>query len=878
AAGVIVLALTLHRSPEDRARQDPETASVPPAGETVLPESESQGETLVIISEFERFVGGGASGQPEASIKGEEAVAKRVEGRMVYLIKKPQVISLVPIMDGPGGGSVRNARLTAERAEFDESKGVLRLFDTVTLEGEEFKVVTDNVTYIIADRSLGSDAGVELKQFRPGSDGLERLAMHVTGRGLAADITLRDIKILHEPVARLLQVSGGFLQATRPGVDRADGASTGSPDRGAEEKDVVIVAEGPMTYQHLAQKLRFENKVVSTYGESRLACGSMEIVLDTDGAEEELQVSEITAEESVVFSHEGQDARGDRLEWHNLSHVGILTGQPARIIQPELWIETKKLTFFKVDRRFTGEGPGELTYLLPEAPEPSPSDAGAGAEDREPAPPMLLTTEGPIKVTWQKSMRYDAVGGEAIFSGEVVARRGKDDLLCKELELRFDENDQVDTVTAVGNVRGVQTIAGEQRLVECDRAVWNYRTRAVSLWADKGKEVTVSSKRVRLVASKADIHPDGNMLKCEGPGSLAMAAEDGADGGSDEQPIEVRWSSSMLFSGTGDRYAEFEGQVTALRPGEKVSADHVRVDFDAGMNAAKITATGNAVLEVRGQPDVPAGEAEKNGASEASKAPAETDDLFAMPTVRGGVTQWRLSGDEIVGEPAKDLLRVSGPGELEVPKGEAESDVLHWSERMTIDLGKLYAQFEGKVDGVFSGSKLGCDRSLRLEFNEARKLRNINAKGNVSFQAAGATPWQLDADEALAIFAAENVLDQIIAFGHVDVKDQGRSLLSDRLLLYFASSADGKETELDRARATGNVSIRYDEKDIEADGEELAWNAREEKYTLKGSPARVRSSGATLESSVIHLDRPSGVISLPRGARPIRTRVETQAP
>jgi lipopolysaccharide export system protein LptA len=478
-------------------------------------------------------------------------------------------------------------------------------------------------------------------------------------------------------------------------------------------------------------------------------------------------------------------------------------------------------------------------------------------------------------------MRYDAVEGEAIFSGEVVAQGGKDDLRCKELELRFDKDDQGDqvlgTVSAVGNVRGVQTIAGEQRFVECDRAVWNSPTGAVSLWADKGKEVTVSSKGMRLVAAKADFQPDGKMLKCDGPGSLALAEDDGTDERPDAEPIEVRWSRSMLFSETGNRYAEFEGQVTAFRPGEKISADRMRVGFDADMNAAKITATGNAVLEVRGQPDIPAGEAEEKEPAEAPKGPAEADVLFAMPTVRGGATHWRLSGDEIVGEPAKDLLRVPGPGELEVLGDEAESDVLHWSDRMTIDLGKLYAQFEGKVDGVFSGSTISCDRVLRLDFNEAHELRHIDAKGSVSLQTVGEESWQLLAQEAEAIFAAKNVLDHIIARGQVDVKDQERSLLTDTLVLYVASPADGKEPELDRAVATGNVSVRYDEKNIEADGEELMWNAKEEKYTLKGSPARVRSSGATWEGLVIYLDRPSGVMSMPRGTRP-RTKMKTQSP
>lgn len=827
------------------------------------------------LTDFKRVVRTTDTTEPEAVIQGERAVLK---GQDLYLIHKPTVVSLVETIENPEDNtnvSIKNARLTARSAEFDEAAGVVRLFDSVKAEGEDFEATTANATYLVAKHSLTTDAAVQLKRYRLLPDGGKELAVNITGDGLQADLTLRRIEVSQSPVTTLLNVSEDVFQNSQGLQKPADGAV-----EVGERRDLVITSDGPLIYEHLARKIAFSDSVVADYGAIRLTCNDLEIVLAKDDKSGGLQIATITAQGNVVFRHRDeaagteQVARGDRLVWSNLDQTAKVVGDPARLSRPDIRMSAKRITFFKVDVRFQTESPGELAYepakrerVLPEA-----SD-----DERKPIPAMPIGPGEPVHISWEKGMRYDAGELFAVFSGEVRALQGEADVLeCAELELRFAEDDNgrrsIDSVTATGDVRAEQAVAGERRNLTCQRAVWSARTGTVDLQAGNDHPVIISSRAQRLTASQATFEAGGNMLSCAGPGELILTAGTGRSGDADAEPILVRWQKSMAFR-TGDAsYAEFHGAVVAYRRGEKITGEGVHVEFDNDMNPVKIRATGQAMLEVRSAP------AEPSGASPEPKEPPvappdEGPDLFGMPTFAGHLTQWRISSEVIVAEPPKQMLSAPAAGTLEVLRSDGEGDLLRWRDRMTINQGERYAQFDGDVNGRFSGSTIRCERTLRLNFNEQRELRHIHAEGDVAFQTAGETPWALSAREVEAIFAADNVLDQVIARRDVSVKDQERSLASQMLHLYFVLAPEADQAELDRATATEQVVLTYGGADpLRAECRQLQWYKKTDQYMLVGEPAKITRLGVTQQGNEIFIDRRTGTMRLPGGGK---TSIET---
>jgi len=827
----------------------------------------------VVIRNFERFVRSQDGSEPEALIQGERATAKQDK---FFLIEKPVVTSLTGKVSGAemGNVSVKNARLSAERAEFDEAKGVLHLLDRVKAEGEDFEAFTENVTYTTAERAVTGDAPVELKRFRLAPDGSRHLSVHVTGEGLAGDLTLRNVLIKRKPVATLMDVSSDFLQTAPTGIAAAEVRGP------AEASNLVVICDGPMTYQHLAKKVQFENNVTCTYGDITVTSDRLEVLADNDQKAEKLQVTSITAEGNVVFTRLEQVARGERLVWQNLTQAGILTGEPASLSRPDLEVTTPRLTFFKVDMRFTGEGEGELTRRQAESAATPAQQEAASADMREPIAPIPLKPGGTIRVTWNKSMRYDATEKTAVFAGQVEAKQEGDTLNCEELRLRFGQDEQggdaLDLVTATGNVRGTQTLAGERRTVQCDQAVWRAKEGLVELQASEGGTVTVLSEGQRLVAPKALFKPDSSLLSCEGAGELALAAKTGEGPDQQAEPIRVEWERGMVFQGVGQRFAEFEGGVQAYRPGEKIMGDKVRVDFDEQMNPLKIISTGNAVLEVQRDQAGPAVEAGPGAGARPSEDRALTEGVFEVPQFDGAVTQWRISGEVLVGEPAAHVLSSPGPGLLEVMRQGEQGDRLRWSKSMRVDMGSGFALFEGEVKGRFSDATLACDKELRLDFDQARQLRYIDARGRVDFQAVGPSPWRLKAQRAEATFAAQSVLSQVIAHQDVLVSDRQSTVQAQLLHLYFSPSQEEGQIELDRANATTDVVVNYaGETPLQATCDELDWDKGSDEYVLRGNPARISKQGQSLQGGIVYVNPKDGTARVLKSDVPATTSVET---
>ena len=93
-----------------------------------------------------------------------------------------------------------------------------------------------------------------------------------------------------------------------------------------------------MTYEHLAQRVLFEDNVVVTSGEKELKCRYLVVQLGKSERTEEFEVSGLTAEGDVTFTFPGHKASGQKLDWQDVTQVGVLTGEPAVLVRRDFRI------------------------------------------------------------------------------------------------------------------------------------------------------------------------------------------------------------------------------------------------------------------------------------------------------------------------------------------------------------------------------------------------------------------------------------------------------------------------------------------------------------------------------------------------------------
>lgn len=776
-----------------------------------------------------------------------------------------RITNPVVVLSQPGqaqDASFGEVRLTAKSAVFDQEKRTIRLHDSVKAEGSDFDIAADDVYYVEAERSITSPVPVELNRYRLGAEGERVLAMTVTGNGLEADLIYRTVFVRANVKTMLFGVSGDFMMGS--GLDAG----------GQKAVEVVITSDGPMTYDHLKRKASFETNVVAKSGNKTLE--AQRLVFDFGKSERtgELQIAGVTAEGDVTFQFPGQKATGQKLEWANVTQAGTLTGQPAVLEQPDFRISGGKLTFLRLNSRFDVEGPGNLLWSPPQgkaakAKVPTLSGTQGGDRERAPSAPIPLAADKPVKVVWQGLMNYDATSRIARFQNGVKAAQGSDSLLCDALGLQFsDQNRALLQVVAEGNVHGVQTDGTSWHNVECDVAQWDTQAGTIELSASEGKHATVSSGDGKLVSSQATFHPAEGTFDCPGAGTLMLAAGRDESGKKTAEPLTVRWQESMSFHRQPDRFAEFHGAVEAGRPGGKASAEHLRVDFDDQMNALTITATKNAVLEVRRQAAA--------GQTTTDHTEAGTGEVPSFLSLDEGTTDWRVSGEVLIGEPPKNLLHAPGAGLLELLREGRPNDTVQWTDQMTSSFAELSAGFEGEVDARFSGSRLQCEK-LGLEFNEGRQLRYVSAKENVRFQTPGEQPWQLRSESAEAVFIADSVLSQVIAQKKVVVQDASRTLACQVMKLFFEQTEGQGRPSLSQANASGDVSVHYKESKegpIDASCDRLEWDSKTDDYTLTGNPAELKQGGYGIQHDEIVIDRTTGRMLAREGSKPAAASVE----
>ncbi|KPK59726.1 MAG: hypothetical protein AMK73_08465 [Planctomycetes bacterium SM23_32] len=799
----------------------------------------------------------------EAVVEGDRAVLRD----KIYDVLLPIVlVNLWPADGEPLDVELEKVRVKAERAELDEEHGVVKLFGDVTATGEDFQILTDSVVYRVTDRSLTSNDPVRLQKDTTDAEGNRKPALVVMGRGMAVDLRMGHMTILEEVEARLHGVSEDFLAAE---LEEPDGAE--------DTRDVVITSKGRLLYEHLAHKVSFADHVHVLSGERELGCDQLTILLGESEGSDRLEVSDIVATGGVELNYLHQVARGQKLEWHNVTQTGVLTGEdgrPASMTTPEFEMAGGRLTFYRVNDRFHAEGPGTLRW---KATGPEPAAEAPAQVEAWGVGPLDLSSGQPVRISWQSSMTYHVAERIASFQGQVVAHQQSSSLACEQLALTLEpDGGQIQKVEAGGGVCMHDETGEQGREVLCDRLVWDARKDRIELIAAEGQTVSVAVGPHTITSRDVVFNNADRVLECPVAGRLAVRSSPRPEGlgaeAAEAEPIEVVWQDRMSFHQQAAPQASFSGQVAASRGNHVMKGDRLRVEFNADMEPLTIVATGNAVLDVLAElaetgRALPVGRASEGAApgGEAAAAPGTA-------SVEG--ERWHLDSQELVIEIPPELIRSQTGGSLSVLRGEATTGAIACEGALLLDFAQNVARFSGNVNAEVSGTLLRSD-DLKLDFDDARNLRHIWAEGNVRFAQQREGAWQLECDSAEAIFAAQSELREVIARSSVEVRDERRVLTSQLMQLFLGKVEGEPQPVLQRAVWQEDVLISYvqDER-IEGAGDRLEWTRDDDTYVLTGDPqASLRRGALMVLNDKILVDRPSGRLSLPPGARPVRTVV-----
>ncbi|MBS3763579.1 MAG: LPS export ABC transporter periplasmic protein LptC, partial [Planctomycetes bacterium] len=795
-------------------------------------------------------------------IKGEEAKYFKDN---IYKIASPVVVCMLQKMSGGESVDVGagEARLTAKRAEFDEKKNKVSLFDSVRFAGPDFEVVSDRVVFNTRDRLIKSETQITMRRFRVGPKGNKQVAMKITGLGMRADLTSQKVEILDDARAELLNVSEDFL---------ADSSPVSEDEQPDAERRVIIEGEGAMTYDHHTHTVEFHEKVNVDASEKRLKTNHLTIILDKSDGKDKFQVTRIVADGDVVFEFPGQTAVGDKMVWENVYQECTLTGDPGELRTPNFRITGKQLSFYRLRSRFQVQGAGQLNW----APKTPKDDKKHGSEEGEngegddnSATP--LKPDEPVTVTWKKIMTYDAGKEVAHFERDVRARQNGSGINCQKLHLTFGgAQKSIQEIKAEEDVRIDQQVEQEKRSFTCDVATWRATDGVVRLEGKKEKPVSVAFGSQRLTANTVVFDPRTNSLTCPTAGSLAFPESTDTDERAEPtQLLRVEWTKSMKYQRNSPPVAVFSGKVRAHRPGRILSALRIQVDFGEEQTVAKILATGDAELDVQGVREEEEGRKEKKETENADKNEKGNG-------VTKSVRRWKLNAEKLIGKPLENTLFAEGAGILKLFRENGANDTIAWEKSMMGDFAGSGGKFEGKVDARFGGNRLQCSE-LSMDFNEKRELRHISCKGGINFESAGKMLWSMQSSSAEAIFGSGGALSQVIAKEKVVVRDAERTLKADLLKLFFSEKDKDGESELSRAVATRGVKVSYEKKDIEARSEKLHYDGKRDLYTLIGTPAKLSKGGVIMTGDRIIMDRLSGRVSIPKGEQPAESTVKEGA-
>lgn len=552
-------------------------AGTPKAGAGGPTEARQQTELV----DFSMVLHDSEKNREEATVVGDRALLREQE--KTYQVFNPLVVVLLWPSDGqPVDVELPKLHLKADQADVDEAQGIVRFFGNVTATGEDFEVTTDGVVYAVNERTLTSDKPVRMQRDKVDKAGNKTPALVVTGLGLNADLGLQNMSVLKDAMAHVYNVSEDFLAT---GLEKP--ASTGAG------REVVITSDGPLLYEHMARRVTFSDNVAAVSDQKKLTSQKLTISLGTSDAGKRVEVTDIVATGKAQLSYQDQVARGDKLEWHNVTQTGVLTGSPAVLVTPQFELTGKELTFYRLNDRFHSEGPGSLLWKSGAKGAGVADEAHAGREAAE-TPwdigPLRLSGGAPVHVTWTDSMTYHAAAHVATFKGQVVAQQQESALECNELVLNFEPTaGAIQKVEAAGavDVRDAQSPGG--RNLGSDRLVWDATRDKVELVAREGETVNVESGGRSVASSHVVVDNSGQTMDCPAEGRLTVKPTP-AKGGRAAQsaPVVVDWRKEMHFAQRPSPVALFAGSATARQGDQQITGETLRAEFDEKMSPLRI--------------------------------------------------------------------------------------------------------------------------------------------------------------------------------------------------------------------------------------------------------------------------------------------------
>ncbi len=829
-------------TPATEAARGPDadqTIGPPPTGE---PDVDDTGASVLL--DFAQLIRGVGATDSEAMLTGPRAVFN--PDSMTWRVLVPLLTAEFATTGQDEGVDVlwEEVRVTAEEALLDLNEATVLLERDVRVAGEDFELLTEQISYRGRERTLSAEGRVDFHKHELARDERRHQSITISGEGLSVDMGRRRFVLDADVETHLHDVSRDFL------------ASESLHERPTATADVIITADGRLSYDDLQQAATFNRNVVATFAGRVLRSDKLVIHFesaDNDGGPE---VTDIIATGNVTLTHEGQKLSGDSMEWRSITQTGVLRGDPALVETPGFDLSGSELTFYRMNDLFHTESPGRLEWKETNA---GPATAGDDPSEPQVAGPFHMRADRPVTIAWTDSLRYDVETGLAVVRGSVVVEQDNSSLTCNQLEITLqEESNSVNRIVAQGNVGVRDALSGQAREAMCDRLVWDAAEDTVELTAAREGDVTLRTDGQTVSAPRLIFNNATGAVQCPEGGRLSTE-QTGPD--DSKATIEVTWRDEMEYRPAPESVATFAGEAVARRGDEIISGERLRLEFDESMDLVRILAEGNAVVDT-------SSDSPSHGAQPAGQ--------HAPPTglTAARAQQWRMGAEAVEILPAAEVVRSDTPGTIEMLQNGTVTGAIQWQERMSLNPAQHYALFVGAVEATMQGT-LTKSRELRLNLDEDGQLRHITARDEVFFSDAEGG-WEVKAESAEAVFAAENALRQLIARGDVRVTDESRSLYGRRVTLFLSEDAELNQPVVTRAVAEGEVWVWYQEPEerLEAGGDRLEWQRDTDTYLLTGDPyAYLRRGDMKTQNWKIFLDRTTGRLTLPPGDRPVVTTV-----
>jgi len=858
---------------EETAGGPPESVTVTPttegsAGASVAPAAEPLGEEgASVMRRFELRLIDDEDKNERAVITGEKAVKRgKNEADEVYDIDQALIVSEM-LSGGEStdeGATLRKLRISALKALYRIADSEVQLYEDVQASSEGLTIATERVKFIGSKRMLVSESPLVMQAHRVDASGQKVLAMEVTGTAFEVDLALKMMMIERDVRTTMFNVSDDFLAG---GLSAAVSEKTSS--------DLIITCSGHLSYDHMDRRIVFADNVKAVLGGRSLLCDNLAVTLARSENGNGLGVTGIVAAGAVTFQYEEQVATGDRMEWGSITQECVLTGEDAKLQTPDFKMRGATLKFFRLNSRFTCEGPGRLDWTAPEKTDATETDAEASAPEQGASAPLFALSMEDAKnlaFSWEEEMKYNTMAGTVQFRGAVKVAQNSQSLRADVLHAGLSEDGQgLDFLTAQGGVVLRQESPDRVTEASCQTLNWEKTRPQIDLVGGEQQPVRISSPPHWLESNRVLLNQKTGALECPEAGELKMTSGTGDGQGDAPESVAVRWQERMRYSGDGEPTAYFRGGVQATRTGQTVSCNELDVSFDVDQNPAKIVARGDVVVEIQsGGTEIP-GLLGVNG--NASEQDDSADPSDGSAGADGGL--WRVQSDILEWLTGTDYMSCPAPGVLTLIKAGKEDSSITWKTKMVVDSENSFVYFEGDVEAGFGGATLQSGE-LRLDFDRQKRLSHIYAEANVNFRTGANQGWAVTSDSAEAVFVSDGILKQVVARGQVQVEDEQLTLACDQLQLFLELPEGARQPLMTRAVAEGHVQVDFAGKEtVQARGDRLEYRRATGVYELTGDPFAWAKRG-NVEGKVekVLYNAKTGALMSPKGKRPATMTVE----